>query len=241
SRLGEEVVLWATEEFGFLSLADAYSTGSSMLPQKKNPDIAELVRGKAGRLIGHLTGFLATLKGLPLSYNRDLQEDKEPLFDALDTLALASSAMAGLLDTATFDYDRMRSAADAPSSAAADLAEDLVRGGMPFPAAFYVRDPRDVAVDLLNKVLVHDDPVHGLIGGRIVEAEAYLGAGVDPGSHAFRGPSRRNITMFGPPGHLYVYFTYGMHWCSNVVCNPAGGGGAVLMRALHPLDGLDAM
>ena len=90
SRLGEEIVLWSTEEFGFLRLADAYATGSSMLPQKKNPDIAELARGKAGRLIGHLTGFLATLKGLPLAYNRDLQEDKEPLFDALDQTALRS-------------------------------------------------------------------------------------------------------------------------------------------------------
>jgi DNA-3-methyladenine glycosylase len=109
------------------------------------------------------------------------------------------------------------------------------------PAAFYVRDPREVAVDLLNKLLVHDDPAFGRVGGRIVEAEAYLGAGLDPGSHAFRGPNRRNATMFGPPGHLYVYFTYGMHWCSNVVCNPAGGGGAVLLRALHPLDGLDVM
>src|SRR5262249_14434257 len=89
SRIGEEVVIWSTEEFGFLRLADAYSTGSSMLPQKKNPDIAELARGKAGRLIGDLTGFLATLKGLPLAYNRDLQEDKEPLFDALDTCALS--------------------------------------------------------------------------------------------------------------------------------------------------------
>src|SRR5205085_12579987 len=88
SRIGEEVVLWTTEEFGFLRLADAYSTGSSMRPQKKNPDTAELARGKAGRLIGHVAGFLATLKGLPLSYNRDLQEDKEPLFDTLDTLAL---------------------------------------------------------------------------------------------------------------------------------------------------------
>jgi DNA-3-methyladenine glycosylase len=113
--------------------------------------------------------------------------------------------------------------------------------GAPVPEAFYRRDPREVAVDLLNKVLVHHDPEQGPIAGRIVEAEAYLGAGIDPGSHAFRGPTRRNATMFGPPGHLYVYFTYGMHWCSNIVCNPAGGGGAVLMRALAPLDGLEAM
>jgi DNA-3-methyladenine glycosylase len=112
---------------------------------------------------------------------------------------------------------------------------------LPVPASFYARDPREVAVDLLNKVLVHHDPVHGPIAGRIVEAEAYLGAGIDPGSHAFRGPGKRNATMFGPPGRLYVYFTYGMHWCGNVVCNPSGGGGAVLMRALAPLDGLDAM
>lgn len=111
----------------------------------------------------------------------------------------------------------------------------------PVAASFYVRDPRDVAVDLLNKILLHRDPVHGPIGGRIVETEAYLGAGLDPGSHAFRGPGKRNATMFGAPGRLYVYFTYGMHWCGNVVCNPAGGGGAVLVRALAPLDGLEVM
>jgi DNA-3-methyladenine glycosylase len=111
----------------------------------------------------------------------------------------------------------------------------------PVPTDFYVRDPRDVAVDLLNKLLVRDDPVYGSVGGRIVEVEAYLGEGTDLGSHAFRGQTRRNATMFGPPGHLYVYFTYGMHWCSNVVCNPHGHGGAVLLRALHPLDGLDVM
>ena len=109
------------------------------------------------------------------------------------------------------------------------------------PPEFYLRDPRQVAVDLLNKLLIHEDPEFGRVGGRIVETEAYLGAGLDPGSHAFRGPGKRNATMFGPTGHLYVYFTYGMHWCSNVVCNPAGGGGAVLLRALHPLEGLDVM
>src|SRR5437763_15903798 len=92
----------------------------------------------------------------------------------------------------------------------------------PLPKAFYRRDPRDVAVDLLGKLLVHHDPEHGPVGGRIVEAEAYLGAGLDPGSHAFRGPGKRNATMFGPPGRLYVYFTYGMHWYGNVVCNPVG-------------------
>jgi argininosuccinate lyase len=135
SRIGEEIVLWATEEFGFVHLADAYSTGSSMLPQKKNPDIAELARGKAGRLIGDLTGFLATLKGLPLAYNRDLQEDKEPLFDALDTCALSLSAVTGLLATVAFVDTRMTAAADSPTNAATDLAEHLVDQGTPFREA----------------------------------------------------------------------------------------------------------
>jgi argininosuccinate lyase len=135
SRLGEEIVLWATDEFGFLRLADAYATGSSMLPQKKNPDIAELARGKAGRLIGDLTGFLATLKSLPLAYNRDLQEDKEPLFDALDTCALSLSALTGLLATATFVDTAMTAGADSPFNAATDIAEHLVRQGTPFREA----------------------------------------------------------------------------------------------------------
>ncbi len=132
SRLAEEVILWSTDEFGFLRLDDAYSTGSSMLPQKKNPDIAELTRGKTGRLIGNLTGLLAMLKGLPLAYNRDLQEDKEPLFDSLDTVALALAAMTGLLASSTFNLDVMAVAADAPTSTATDLAEHLVAGGVPF-------------------------------------------------------------------------------------------------------------
>jgi argininosuccinate lyase len=135
SRIGEEIVLWSTDEFGFVHLADAYATGSSMLPQKKNPDIAELARGKAGRLIGDLAGFLATLKGLPLAYNRDLQEDKEPLFDALDTCALSLSALNGLMATVTFVDTTMTAAADSPVNAATDLAEHLVDRGTPFREA----------------------------------------------------------------------------------------------------------
>ena len=112
SRIGEEIVMFSSEEFGFVRLDDAWATGSSMLPQKKNPDVAELARGKAGRLVGHLTGFLTTLKGLPLSYNRDLQEDKEPLFDALDQVVLALVGLDGLIGTASFDLDRMQAAAE---------------------------------------------------------------------------------------------------------------------------------
>ena len=135
SRIGEEVVLWATDEFGFLRLDDAYSTGSSMLPQKKNPDIAELARGKAGRLIGNLTGLLVTLKGLPLAYNRDLQEDKEPLFDSVDQILLALGALTGLVATSTFATETMATAADSPYAAATDLAEHLVQMGTPFREA----------------------------------------------------------------------------------------------------------
>jgi argininosuccinate lyase len=162
SRIGEELVLWATDEFGFVTLADAYATGSSMMPQKKNPDIAELARGKSGRLIGHLTGMLTTLKGLPLAYNRDLQEDKEPLFDALDTVRLELAAMIGLLRTAQFNIDRMRVAADSPYAAATDLAELLVQQGMPFRDAHatvgaLVRDSIQRHVPLAELVAAHPD------------------------------------------------------------------------------------
>jgi len=135
SRIGEEWVLWTSEEFGFATLDDRYATGSSMLPQKKNADIAELARGKAGRLIGNLTGLLTTLKGLPLAYNRDLQEDKEPLFDSYDQVSLAVGALTGMIQTATFNSDRMREAADVQSLSATDLAEYLVRKGTPFRQA----------------------------------------------------------------------------------------------------------
>ena len=135
SRIGEEWVLWTSEEFGFAKLDDGYATGSSMLPQKKNPDIAELARGKAGRIIGNLTGFLATMKGLPLSYNRDYQEDKEPLFDAMDQVRLGLGAVAGMIATATFSPERMRTAADSETGSATDIAEWLVRSGLPFREA----------------------------------------------------------------------------------------------------------
>ncbi|MEZ5226435.1 MAG: argininosuccinate lyase [Acidimicrobiales bacterium] len=135
SRIGEEVILWATQEFGFVTLDDGFSTGSSMMPQKKNPDIAELARGKAGRLVGHLTGLLTTLKGLPLTYNKDLQEDKEPLFDACDTIRLTLLALDGMLATLTFNTDTMAAQANSPYAAATDLADFLVRRGTPFRAA----------------------------------------------------------------------------------------------------------
>jgi argininosuccinate lyase len=162
SRVGEEIVLWSSDEFGFLRLADSYSTGSSMLPQKKNPDIAELARGKAGRLIGDLTGFLATMKGLPLAYNRDLQEDKEPLFDALDQNRLALSAVAGLLATAEVVPDRMRKAADTQASSAVDLAEWLVERGVPFREAHarvgaLVRHSQERGVPLDELVMTEPD------------------------------------------------------------------------------------
>jgi argininosuccinate lyase len=135
SRLAEEVILWATKEFGFVRLDDAFSTGSSIMPQKKNPDISELARGKAGRLIGNVTGLLATLKALPLAYNRDLQEDKEPVFDSVDTLEVLLPAFTGQVATLVFDTDRMAELAPQGFSLATDIAEWLVREGVPFRVA----------------------------------------------------------------------------------------------------------
>jgi len=135
SRFAEDIILWTTREFGFARLDDGYSTGSSIMPQKKNPDIAELARGKAGRLVGNLTGLLTTLKGLPLAYNRDLQEDKEPAFDSVATLELVLPAFAGMVETLTFDESRMRELASAGFSLATDVADHLVRQGVPFREA----------------------------------------------------------------------------------------------------------
>jgi argininosuccinate lyase len=135
SRLAEEVIIWATREFRFVELDDAWATGSSIMPQKKNPDVAELSRGKAGRLIGNLTGLLTTLKALPLAYNRDLQEDKEPVFDSVDTLSVLLPAFAGMVATLRFDTERLAGLAAVGFSLATDVAEWLVRQGVPFREA----------------------------------------------------------------------------------------------------------
>ena len=137
SRWAEDLVFWSSREFGFITLADAYSTGSSLMPQKKNPDAAELLRGKAGRLVGGLTALLVTLKGLPSSYDKDLQEDKEPLFDAVNTLSLTLPVAQGILETLTIRPDRM-AAALGDELLATDLADWLVRRGVPFRQSHHI-------------------------------------------------------------------------------------------------------
>ena len=135
SRFAEEIIAWSTPEFGYVTLHDAWSTGSSIMPQKKNPDVPELARGKAGRLIGNLTGLLSTLKAMPLAYNRELQEDKEPLVDSVTQLSILLPAFTGLVSTLTFHEDRMRELAPAGFTLATDLAEWMVRQGVPFREA----------------------------------------------------------------------------------------------------------
>jgi len=153
SRIGEEFVLWSTQEFGFATLDDQFSTGSSMLPQKKNPDIAELVRGKSGRLIGNLTGLLATLKGLPLAYNRDLQEDKEPLFDSVEQILNGLLAVSGMIATATYNTKNMAASADNPLATSTDLAEILVGDGIPF------RKAHAIVGEIVRETLATDQPM----------------------------------------------------------------------------------
>ncbi|MEQ8719321.1 MAG: argininosuccinate lyase [Acidimicrobiales bacterium] len=199
SRMGEEIITWATDEFGFVALDDAYSTGSSMLPQKKNPDVAELARAKAGRLIGDLTGLLAVLKGLPLAYNKDLQEDKEPLFDAVDTVTLTMRALEGTIATLRFDTERMAQAADSPYSAAVDLADQLVVNGMPF------RDAHGVVGDLVRRALageatlaelVEAEPALGPTAAQLLEPGVALSRRSTPGSGGAQ-PVLEQIARFG--------------------------------------------
>ena len=184
SRIGEELILWASTEFGFVTLDDGFSTGSSMMPQKKNPDIAELARGKAGRLVGHLTGFLTTVKGLPLTYNKDMQEDKEPLFDAIDTVCLTLLALDGMISTTTFNVETMAAQADTPYAAATDLAEWLVARGMPF------RDAHAVVGEKVRRALAGEGSLHELVVADPQlgdEAAALLAPGVSVTRRTTRG------------------------------------------------------
>jgi argininosuccinate lyase len=168
SRIGEEIVLWSSTEFGWIEIDDAYATGSSIMPQKKNPDVAELARGKAGRLIGGLTGLLTTLKGLPLTYNRDLQEDKEPVFDAADTLLLVLPAVAGLIATFRLNRDRLRSSSSVGFTLATDLAEYLVRRGVPF------REAHEVVGHMVVWCQVHDCDLDEIGDGDLAKISEHL-------------------------------------------------------------------
>jgi argininosuccinate lyase len=189
SRLGEEVVLWTSHEFGWAEIDDAYATGSSIMPQKKNADVAELARGKAGRLIGGLTGLLTVLKGLPLTYNRDLQEDKEPVFDAVDTLLLVLPAMAGLVSSMRFNRQRLSRAAAAGHALATDLAELLVKRGVPF------REAHEAVGHLVIWCEVHDCELGEVGAEDLVKVSPHLTSDV-------RG-------VLSVPGALAARDTYG--------------------------------
>jgi argininosuccinate lyase len=189
SRLAEDIILWSTTEFGYVKLHDSWSTGSSIMPQKKNPDIAELARGKSGRLIGNLAGLLATLKAQPLAYNRDLQEDKEPVFDSVTQLQLLLPAMAGLVGTLTFDAVRMAELAPRGYTLATDIAEWMVRRGIPFRvaheaagAAVKVAEARGVGLEELS-----DDELAGIHPGLTAEVRKVLTVAGSVNSRDARG------------------------------------------------------
>ncbi|MFP5310042.1 MAG: argininosuccinate lyase [Actinomycetes bacterium] len=193
SRLGEEIVLWATAEFGFARVGDAFSTGSSIMPQKRNPDIAELVRGKAGRVVGDLVALLTTLKGLPLTYNRDLQEDKEPVFDALDTLRLVLPALTGTVASLTFDRDRLAEAAAGGFSLATDLAEELVRRGVPF------REAHEVVGEVVRLAESRGGDLDVLTGQELAAAHPALDRGVATLLDVEQAVTRRDSSLGTAP------------------------------------------
>ena len=218
SRIAEEVILWATAEFGFVTLDDAFSTGSSIMPQKKNPDVAELARGKAGRLIGDLAGLMATLKGLPLAYNRDLQEDKEPVFDAVDTLEVLLPAVAGMVATLTFDTQRLEELAPQGFSLATDVAEWLVRAGVPFRVAHEVAgecvrvcEGRGIGLDELTDedlaaISPHLDPqvrevltVHGSLASRNAHGGTAPARVSEQHAHLLKQVARHRHWVQDPP------------------------------------------
>lgn len=189
SRLAEEIIAWCTPEFGYVTLADEWSTGSSIMPQKKNPDVAELMRGKTGRMIGNVSGLLATLKAMPLAYNRDLQEDKEPLVDSFTQLNLLLPAMAGLVSTLTFHPERLRELAPAGFTLATDLAEWMVRQGVPFRVAHEasgecVRLAEATGVDLVD---LTDDQLAGVNEALTSEVREVLSVDGAVASRSTRG------------------------------------------------------
>src|SRR5208283_2865152 len=155
SRMAEEIILWSSEEFGFIEIADAFATGSSIMPQKKNPDVAELMRGKTGRVYGNLMNLLTVMKGLPLTYNRDMQEDKEPLFDTADTIKAVLSILPEMLKNITFNTGRLIQSSDAAFSTATDIAEYLVKKGLPFRTAHEITG-RIVRFCIDNGITLHD-------------------------------------------------------------------------------------
>jgi argininosuccinate lyase len=188
SRVGEELVLWSTSEFGFVRLGDGFTTGSSMMPQKRNPDVAELVRGKSGRVVGALMALLTVVKGLPLAYDRDLQEDKEPLFDAVDTLLLVLPALEGAIASATFDRERLAAAAADDFALATDVAEALVLLGVPF------RDAHERVGRLVAAAESQGSGLSGLPSELVAEAHPELvarwGSLLDPGAAVARRVGR---------------------------------------------------
>jgi argininosuccinate lyase len=201
SRLAEEVVLWSTEEFGFITLDDEFSTGSSIMPQKKNPDFAELVRGKTGRVFGGLQSLLVTLKGLPLAYNKDMQEDKEPAFDAIDTLAHSLRAMAGMLDSMTVNAERMAAGARGGFMAATDLADYLVGTGMPF------RDAHEVVGRLVLECERSGVSLQDLTAEQFAEHSEAFGPDVIDAVDIDKVVARR--TTYGGTGHGAVVVQLG--------------------------------
>ena len=192
SRLAEDVILWACAEFNFIKIADAYTTGSSLMPQKKNPDIAELARGKTGRVFGNLIALLTLLKGLPMTYNRDLQEDKERLFDTADTVRATTRLMAAMLNNTKVNKAACAAAANDPALLATDLADYLVRKGMPFRQAHHVVG---AVVALAEKA---DRPLNQLTLAQLQSVDKTFGRDALGIFNLKRAMERRNI--IGAPG-----------------------------------------
>ena len=190
SRLSEDLILWCSTEFGFAALSDRHTTGSSLMPQKKNPDVCELTRGKTGRLVGNLVALLTALKGLPLTYNRDLQEDKEPLFDSVETLTLVLEVNAEMISSMDLNIENCRKAAQDPLLLATDLADYLVRKGVPFRDAHELvgkavayAEEKDTTLDALDLSLISDK--FGNDTGAVFNLEGALRARSNPGSPSF--------------------------------------------------------